>query len=131
MVYVSRDTPYMQHFRKFLTRKHRLAVDAWGKDDTHVKHIYAPIETLIRESVPDPAYLKLYPPLWSVQERVTRVSRTILVAEFLIKEWAEMFRDMDEQKLEELARSFRFENCRKRDGLNQQLRENAGLDPDS
>ncbi|KNZ82311.1 putative glucan 1,3-beta-glucosidase A [Termitomyces sp. J132] len=128
MVYLSRDTPYMQHFSDFLARKHRLAVDAWGKDDTNVKHIYAPIEALIRESVADPTYLKLYPPLWSVQERVTRVSRTILVAEFLVKEWAEMFRGMDEQKLEELARSFRFENCHKRGGLNQQLRENAGMD---
>ncbi|KAG6811579.1 hypothetical protein H0H92_006743 [Tricholoma furcatifolium] len=128
MVYVSRNTPYMQHFRDFLARKHRLAVDAWGKDDTHVKHIYAPIEALIRESVADAAYLKLYPPIWSLQERVTRVSRTILVAEFLVREWAEMFRGMDEDRLEELACSFRFENCEKREGLNQELRRNAGLD---
>ncbi|KAG6837586.1 hypothetical protein H0H93_007000 [Arthromyces matolae] len=106
MVHVSRDTAYMQHFRDFLARKHRLAVDAWGKDDTNVKQIYAPIEALIRESVADAAYLKLYPPLWSVQERVTRVSRTILFAEFLVKEWAEMFRGMDEHRLEELAKSF-------------------------
>ncbi|KAG6833299.1 Endo-1,4-beta-xylanase 5 [Tephrocybe sp. NHM501043] len=128
MVYVSRETPYMQHFRDFLARKHRLAVDAWGKDDTNVKHIYAPIEALIRESVADEAYLKLYPPLWSVQERVTRISRTMLVAEFLVKEWAEMFRGMDEARLEEMAQSFSFDNCLKRKGLNRELRKNAGLD---
>ncbi|KAF8063498.1 hypothetical protein FPV67DRAFT_248936 [Lyophyllum atratum] len=128
MVYVSRDTPYMQHFRDFLARKHRLAVDAWGKDDTDVKHIYAPIEALIRDSVADESHLKLYPPLWTVQERVTRISRTILVAEFLVREWAEMFRDMEEGRLEELARSFRFESCEKREGLNKALREHAGVE---
>ncbi|KAG5650341.1 Endo-1,4-beta-xylanase 5 [Sphagnurus paluster] len=127
MVYVSRGTPYMQHFEAFLARKHRLAVDAWGKDDTHVKHVYAPIEALVRDAVADDAHLKLYPPLWSVQERVTRIARTMLVAEFLVREWAEMFRGMDEERLEELAGSFGFANCEKREGLNRALREHAGV----
>ncbi|RDB21881.1 putative glucan 1,3-beta-glucosidase A [Hypsizygus marmoreus] len=127
MVYVSKSTPYMELFKDFLARKHRLSVDAWGKDDAQVKHIYQPIIDLIRSAVADDAHLKLYPPLWSVEERVTRVSRTILVAEFLVREWAEMFRGFDEERLEELARSLRFENCEKREGLNKALRENAGL----
>jgi hypothetical protein len=37
MVYTSPDTPYMKLFEKFLAKKHRMAVDAWGTDDTHVK----------------------------------------------------------------------------------------------
>ncbi|KAF9466717.1 glycoside hydrolase family 5 protein [Collybia nuda] len=127
MVYVSQLTPYMKLFKTFLERKHRLAVDAWGKDDKDVKHIYQPIVQLIKDSVSDDSNLKLYPPLWSVEERVTRLSRTMLVAEFLVKEWAEMFSGMDFANLEELAKSFRFENCEKREGLNKALRANAGL----
>ncbi|KAF9005210.1 glycoside hydrolase [Cyathus striatus] len=125
MVFVRHDTPYMKHFKDFLARKHRLAVDAWGKDDSSVKHIYSPIVQLIRDSVPDETHLKLYPPLWSVDERVTRISRTILVAEFMVMEWAEMFRGMNEGQLEDLARSFSFNSCYKREGLNRVLREHA------
>lgn len=127
MVYVSRSTPYMKLFNTFLEKKHRLAVDAWGKDDKDVKHIYEPIVRLIKGAVSEESKLKLYPPLWSVEERVTRLTRTMLVAEFLVREWAEMFRGMDETALEELAKSFRFDNCEEREGLNKALRENAGL----
>lgn len=117
----------MELFRTFLERKHRLAADAWGKDDKDVKHIYEPIVHLIKESVSDDSKLKVYPPLWSVEERVTRLSRTMLVAEFLVKEWADKFSGMDETNLEELAKSFRFENCEKREGLNKALRDHAEL----
>uniref|UniRef100_A0A8H7Y626 Glycoside hydrolase family 5 domain-containing protein n=1 Tax=Psilocybe cubensis TaxID=181762 RepID=A0A8H7Y626_PSICU len=127
MVYVSRATPYMQRFEEFLRRKQRLAVDAWGKDDKHVKHIYQPLIDLIKNSVADPSHLKLYPPIWSVEERVTRISRTILVAEFMVKEWADTFRGLDEAQLEDLAKSFAFENCIERDELNQALREFSSI----
>lgn len=127
MVYVSKSTPYMELFKDFLLRKHRLAVDAWGKDDQYVKHIYEPIVAHIKEEIPDESKRKLYPPIWSLEERVTRICRTMLVAEFLVKEWAEKFRGCDEARLEELARSFRFEYCEKREGLNKVLRDHAGL----
>jgi len=123
MVHVSRSTPYMQLFKDFLGRKQRLAVDAWGKDDKYVKHIYQPIVDHIKESVADESKLKLYPPIWSFEERATRISRTILVAEFMVNEWAEAFRGLDEVRLEELAKSFSFENCVEREGLNKALRE--------
>jgi hypothetical protein len=117
----------MKLFGPFLERKHWLAVDAWGKDDSRVKHLYAPIVEHIRQSVKDESHLKLYPPLWGVEERVTRVARTMLVAEYLVKEWAEHFQGLDEAEIEELAKSFSFDNCLKREGLNKALRANAGL----
>lgn len=127
MVYVSPSTPYMKLFKDFLAKKQRLSVDAWGADDRFVKHIYNPIIQLIKDTYPDDSQRKLYPPIWSTEERVTRIARTMLVAEFMVKEWAEMFRGMDEEKLDELAKSFLFETCEKRDGLNQVLMENAAL----
>ncbi|RXW17225.1 hypothetical protein EST38_g8619 [Candolleomyces aberdarensis] len=125
MVHVSPSTPYRRHFAQFLARKHRLAVDAWGKDDKDVKHVYQPIISLIENSVADPKYLKLYPPLWTLPERVTRISRTIMLAEFMVQEWADLFKGMDETQLEDLAKSFAFENCLKRDGLNEILTAHA------
>ncbi|KAF9050862.1 glycoside hydrolase [Hymenopellis radicata] len=125
MVYVSPDTAYMTRFKDFLAKKHRLAVDAWGADDKHVKHVYDPIVEHIREAVPDESKRKLYPPIWSLEDRVTRITRTILVAEYLVAEWADIFRGLDEEALEELAKSFHFDNCVKREGLNEVLRNNA------
>jgi len=126
MVYVSRETPYMKLLAAFLAKKHRLAVDSWGADDKDVRHAFDPIVELIVQNVPDEAHRQLYPfPVWSVKERVNRLARSILVAEFLVKEWAEHFRDMDEEQLDELAQSFKFENCLKREGLNKVLTEHA------
>ncbi|KAF5338703.1 hypothetical protein D9611_013365 [Ephemerocybe angulata] len=125
MVHVAPMTPYRQHFANFLARKHRLAVDAWGKDEKDVAHIYEPIENLIKDSVADPSHLKIYPFLWTVKERVSRIARTMLVAEYMVKEWADLFKGMEEAQLEELAKSFAFENCLKRDGLNEILTAHA------
>lgn len=124
MVYVSPDTPYMTRFGDFLLRKHRLAADAWGADDKEVKHIYDPVVQHVLDVVPE-SKRKLYPPIWGVEGRVTRISRTILVAEYLVAEWADLFRGLDESELEALARSFHFDNCLKREGLNDVLRKNA------
>ncbi|KAF8882259.1 glycoside hydrolase family 5 protein [Infundibulicybe gibba] len=64
MVYVSTSTPYMQLFSKFLDKKHRLAVDAWGADDTHVKDVYQPLTDHILEEIPE-KFRHIYPhPVW-------------------------------------------------------------------
>lgn len=126
MVHVSPETPYIKLFKDFLHKKHRLAVDSWGSNDAAVKDIYQPIADLIKASVTDETHQHLYPwPNWSVEERVNRLARATLVAEYLVKEWAEHMRGMEEPQLEELARSFHFENCLQRDGLNEVLRDHA------
>lgn len=123
MVFVDPETPYMKLFSSFLQKKYRLAADAWGADDKSVKHIYDPIVQLIMDNTA-PEHRNLYPPLWSVNERVSRISRTMLVAEYLVQEWAEKFRGLDEEALDGLARSFLFKNCRTREGLNEALKQN-------
>ena len=68
----------------------------------------------------------MYPyPVWTVEGRVARLARCMLISEFLVLEWAEHFRGMSEEQLERLAESFKFENCMKREGLNKVLREHA------
>lgn len=129
MVYVSRDTKYMQLFKDFLAKKHRLAADAWGADESYVKPSYQPLIDLIKKEVaPTEELQHIYPwPVWKLENRIGRLSRNILVSEFLVKEWAEHFRGKSEQEIDEIAQSFKFEQCLKRDGLNKVLTENAKL----
>ena len=127
MVYVSRETPYMQLFKDFLAKKHRLAVDAWGADDTWVRQTYQPLMDLISQEIPE-QYRNLYPhPVWKLSDRIGRLSRNILVSEFLVKEWADHFKGKTEEELDTIAQSFRFDKCLHRDGLNKILADNASL----
>lgn len=128
MVHVSPSTPYMKLFWEsgFLQKKYRLAVDAWGADDKAVKHVYQPIIDMIKDNVPDEKHRQLYPyPVWTLEARVERLARCTLVSEFMVVEWAEHFIGKTEEELDELAKSFLFANCLKREGLNKVLTEYA------
>jgi hypothetical protein len=127
MVHTSLETPYMVLFKDFLARKHRLAVDAWGADDKDIRHAYQPLTDLILKDIPE-QYRNLYPaPVWKLTDRIGRLARNILVAEFLVKEWADHFVGKTEEEIDAIAASFKFEKCLKRDGLNAILTANAKL----
>jgi hypothetical protein len=127
MVHVKLDTPYMVLLKDFLAKKHRMAIDAWGADDTAIRHIYQPIVDHIKAEV-KPEHQEVYPyPVWKLQDRVNRLTRAILLSELLVREWAAYFVGKSEAELEELAKSFAFENCNLRDGLNKVLSDNATL----
>lgn len=128
MVHVSRDTPYMQLFSDFLEKKYRLAADPWGADDKFVRDIYEPLVQLIKDNVPKEEHRRLYPyPVWTVEGRVARLARCMLLSEFLVMEWAEHFKGMSFEELDRLAESFRFESCEEREGLNKVLRAGPGI----
>lgn len=127
MVHVALDTPYMKLFETFLAKKHRLAIDAWGADTSQVQHVYQPLIDHISQEVPE-EFQKLYPfPVWKLEDRIGRLSRNILVSEFLVQEWAEHFRGKSETEIDEIAQSFKFEKCLHREGLNKILQANASL----
>ena len=127
MVHVARDTAYMTLFKDFLAKKHRLAIDAWGADDSHVRPVYQPLIDLIKQEV-KPEHLDLYPaPVWKLTDRIGRLARNILVAEFMVQEWADHFVGKSLEELDALAASFKYASCAKREDLNAILRENAKL----
>lgn len=126
MIYSSPESAYSKLFEKFLAKKHYLAIDTWGTDDSHVKHIYEPLENFIKTNI-DEKYQKLYPSNWTLKRRVAELSRHILVADFLVDEWAEHFLDKSYDELDELARSFSFENCVQRGELNRILKEFSSI----
>ncbi|KIY74357.1 glycoside hydrolase family 5 protein [Cylindrobasidium torrendii FP15055 ss-10] len=126
MVYVDQETPYIKLFKDFLAKKHRCAIDAWGADDSEVKHIYEPLIKHIEESVPA-KYQTLYPyPVWKdVAVRTKRLASSILLAEYFVQEWADHFIGKSLEEIDDIAKSFRFDHCLKREGLNHILTENA------
>jgi len=129
MVYASPDTPYMRLLAPFLAKKKRLGLDKWGRDDSQVpKHIYGPLIEYLKSEIPEEIQRKrMYPQHWGLEGHVHRVLRECLVSEVLTWEFANYFEGKSFEELDELAASFRFENCVKREGLNEILKTDAGV----
>ncbi|KAK3626951.1 endo-1,4-beta-glucanase [Elasticomyces elasticus] len=127
MVYANPDSAYMKLLKPFFEKKKRLGLDKWGRDDTHVKHVYDPLIAHIKEEIPEKFQRRRYPHHWGLEGHVHRVVREMLVSELLTYEYASYFEGKSMEELDELAASFKFENCLKRDGLNKILQADAGI----
>lgn len=112
VIYTAPASPWMQRLRPLLEKKARLGVDAWGGLDTHIRHIMQPLEQTFAAEFPD------YDPFpFGAQWQINRLVRHILLAEPLLQEFGELFRDIQEQEIDELMRSFHFQNCEQRSRL--------------
>ena len=126
MTYVSPETPYMRLIAPFLAMKKALGLDFWGSTDkSAVAHVYEPFVQALKEMVPEHLRGSRYPPQWSFERHVERSVRECLLSEYLGIEMAELFAGKSMQELDELASSFKFENCVLREELNVILRDNA------
>ncbi|EIW65879.1 hypothetical protein TREMEDRAFT_35989 [Tremella mesenterica DSM 1558] len=125
-MYVNPDTEYMKLLGPFLDKKKRLAVDAWAVDEENVKHIFDPLNNWLEENISNVNHEKRYPPMWKMSRHVSRMVREILLSEELVHEYAQYFCDKSKDELEELAKSFAFENCIQRERLNDILKKDAG-----
>jgi len=125
MVYTAPDTPYIRLLAPFLEKKKRLGLDKWGRDDTHVGHIYAPVIAHMKAEIPEEFLNKRYPEVWKIEGHVHRVIRETLFSEIMCWEYASYFKGKSFEELEALAASFKLENCVRRDGLNEILRRDA------
>jgi hypothetical protein len=100
------------------------SLDFWGVVDKEgVSSVYTPFIEGLKKMVPEHLQTKKYPFIWDFGRHVERVVRETLMSETLMSEYlgwdfAELFEGKSEKELEELARSFSFEKCVKRDGLN-------------
>jgi len=126
MVYVSPSTPYMQLIAPFLAKKKALQLDFWGCSDSKVTHVYEPFLKHLKKMVPEYLRDRKYPsPIWTFERHVERVVRECLLSEYMGWEMAELFRGKSEAELDELAGSFRFENCVVREELKMILKDDA------
>ncbi|KAK5658450.1 hypothetical protein OQA88_1839 [Cercophora sp. LCS_1] len=125
MVHASPDSAYIKLLQPFLAKKKRLGLDKWGRDDKEVAHIYAPVIEHFKQEIPEQWVNKRYPQVWKIEGHVHRVIRETLFSEIMCWEYASYFEGKSFEELDELAASFKLENCVRRDGLNEILRRDA------
>ncbi len=110
--HTSGDCPWNRLIRPVLEKKARFCADSWGSTDKNVRDVTAPIEDLMAREFPG------YDPFPSgVHWQVTRLLREILFSEAIVGEFGALFSGATERSLDELALSFRFDNCVKREKL--------------
>jgi len=112
IMHQNKNTPYMKLVSAFLSRKDSLGTDSWGSNDKNIRQVIEPLEELLKKEFPG------YDPYPSGQQRQIRLMvRHILIAEALVPEYCNLFKNLTEEKLTALAQSFRFENYVKRKRL--------------
>jgi endoglucanase len=112
ILYQNKSTPYMKLISSFLERKDSLGADEWGSTDKNIRQVMAPIEELFKKE-----FSKYNPYPFGQQSHINLLVRHILIAEALMPEYSNLFRDLSEEELIALAQSFRFENYVKRERL--------------
>lgn len=106
------NTPYMKLISDFLKKKSFYGADSWGSTDANIRNILAPIEEIFAKDFSD------YSPYHDGQKRnIALHIRYILFAEALVPGYCNLFKDLSNEQVMELANSFRFENYVKRQRL--------------
>lgn len=122
MVYVDPESAYLKRIGPMLEKKKALAVDPWGTDESKVAHIFDPVDKWFTDNVPE-KYQKAYPwPIHTMQTRLGRLCRAIMMSEYMVPQIADCFEGATMDELDEMAKSFALSNCKQRTGLNQILK---------
>ncbi len=102
LVYLDPASAYLTRVRPVLDKKARLATDAWGHVDDGIRDIMDPLQARFASEFPD------HPnPAWFVN----RLVRHILLAEPLVPEYAECFRGLSRDGIDEVMASFKLSAC--------------------
>lgn len=112
LVELAPESAYMQRFGDLIDKKRRLGVDAWGSTHDELPEVMEPLLGLIGREFPD---WTPYP--WGVREATNLVVKHVLLAQAMLPEYAERFRGLSDDDLDELADSFALDRCRRRERL--------------
>ncbi len=122
LVYVSPNSKWYKLLGPWLQKKKSLGIDKWGNDcDPKVQKLYTDLIDHFEEVIPKEHHKALYPPIWTIKDYVQRVSRELVLSQYLGYEFADYFKDLSFDELDELAASFKFENVQQRSELNKIL----------
>jgi hypothetical protein len=123
LTYVSPKSKWFKVLGSWLAKKKKLGIDNWGRDaDPEIEaKVYEPVKKHFKEVIPEKFHHALYPHVWRIDSYVDRVLRAMLLSQYLTYEFAECFRGLTFEDLDEMAASFKFENVEKRDELNKYL----------
>ncbi|KAF2200682.1 glycoside hydrolase [Delitschia confertaspora ATCC 74209] len=126
MVYADPESKYMKVCERWLAKKRRLQLDAWGRyPSQEVEEAVSPLVNYIDRADVCPESKNQYPPNWDTDRQITRLVNQIYMSNTLNEEFANLFKDMSFEELDECAKSFHFDNCMQREGLNRTLEEHA------
>jgi aryl-phospho-beta-D-glucosidase BglC (GH1 family) len=114
------DSAWIRLLKPFLEKKARLGADSWGGEDTQIRHIIQPIEETFAADFPN-----FDPFPFGTPWMIVRLVRQILLAEPLLEEFGALFTGLDEQDIDTLLQSFRFQNCVRHEKLADILAEYA------
>ena len=113
LVYAVPGSPWRARIRDVMAKKARLGVDYWGSLDTGIRHIMTPIEETFGQEYPDFNPFPFGPQRW-----IMTLVRDILLAEPMLDDFGRCFADVRRaEMIDELAGSFRLENCAVRERL--------------
>ncbi len=112
----NKDTPYMKLVGDFLQKKARLGADAWGSSDKDIRDVMEPLEKLFNKEFKD---YNPYP--HGTSQHIRLLVRNILIAEALVPEYVNLFKNLSDEQLIAVAASFNSKNYTKRERLEQIL----------
>jgi endoglucanase len=112
LVRTAPESAYMRHFGALIDKKTRLGVDSWGSTDQEIPEAVEPIHELIAREFP-----RWSPYPWSARATADDLVRHVLLAQAMLAEYAERFRDAGDDELAELADSFGLDRCVRRERL--------------
>jgi endoglucanase len=124
VVHAAPDSPYLELIAPVLDKKRRLGADSWGGSEKGIRHVLEPIEQLFAAEFPD-----FDPFPWGAKPWINLLVRHILLAEPLVDEFAERFRDVPADAAAMLAGSFAFDRCVERTELADLLRAELAATP--
>jgi hypothetical protein len=116
VTYAAPNSPWIRRLQPLLAKKARLGADCWGSRDTDIRGVMGPLEGLVAAEFP--AY---EPNPFGAGWQIRRLVRHILLSEALLPEFGALFAGVSEAEIDELQRSFLFENCSIRQELAQIL----------
>lgn len=124
LVHASPDSPYLTRIAPVLEAKQRLGTDSWGGSDAGVRSVLDPVDAVFDREFPD---FSPYPA--GRRQYIAGLVRHILLAEPLVEQFGRAFEGVTPEEAEELASSFRFDNCVERTALSEVLRTHLRADP--
>lgn len=126
MVHVDPNSKWMKTISPFLEKKRALQLDAWGRyPSEQVEKVIFPLAEWIDKVAPNSN--DQYPTPWSTERQMTRLINQIYLSKCFSDEFAEQFREMSYDDLEACAKSFYFDECVQRQGLNKALEAHADV----
>jgi hypothetical protein len=126
MIHTNPSSRYMKTVAPFLERKRALQLDAWGRyPSAESEAVIEPLVAWIDKAAPTSK--EQYPTPWATERQITRIINQLWLATCVQDEFASLFKDMTLEDLEECAKSFAFENCLQREGLNRAMEDHASV----